>query len=126
MRLIRQLQRLEASHALAETAGPAIGLAWSERDERVDVAQLEPGEYIAVDVHVLGEACPEVDRWLVRERITRDSRDLGWVLDAAGEVVGRVAEISGSLLTLRYEAVPGAAASWPACGPSSARRVAEP
>jgi hypothetical protein len=109
MRLIKQLERLEASAAeTSECVG--VGLAWSDCDERVEAAQLEPGEYIAADVHMLGELCPGVERWLVRERITRDLSDLGWLHDEAGDVVGRVTAIDGSLLTLRYGASPGAAA----------------
>lgn len=120
MRLIKQLERLEASASAAREAEcVGVGLAWSDCDERVEVAQLEPGEMIAADVHMLGEACPGVERWLVRERVTRDPLDLGWVLDPAEDVVGRVTAIDGSLLTLRYESG-GVSTTWPAAAASPA------
>lgn len=126
--MIKQLERLEGA-AGAAAAAPAgadavgVGVAWSDTDERVDVAQMRVGEYVAADVHILGEACAGVPQWLIRERFTTDSCDLGWVVDAGGDVVGRVVAMDGSLLTLRYEAAPGAGAS--AALPGSAR-VGEP
>jgi hypothetical protein len=98
--------------AAVAAAGPepgGVGLAWSSADTRVDAAQLGIGEYIAADVHVLG-ALEGVEDWSIQERITRDSWDLGVVYDAGDVAVGRVVAIDASLLTLRYDSEPQAAA----------------
>lgn len=106
MRLIKQLERIEAAAAAVapDSGAVPVGLAWSNCDARVDAAQLLPGEYIAADVHVLANACPGVEDWSILERITCDAGDLGFVYDGAGARVGRVVAMDGSLLTLRYEA----------------------
>ena len=82
MTLLRRalLKRLEA-RAARPALGP-VGLVWS-RDESLLAGILEPGEYIARDMHVLVPegGSPAVVR--MEERVTRDAQDLGWVYDAA-------------------------------------------
>lgn len=116
MRLIKNIERLEASAATrAEASALPVGLVWSRNERLVDPLSLMPGEYIACDVRILEtadfsalevlEGVPPLEPpawWAISERITRDAADLGAVMDWAGAVLGRVVLIDGSLL--RWEA----------------------
>ena len=100
------LRKLEARASTARRAAAAggVGIVWSRDDLRI-TRELEPGELVAVDMHVVvpeGEA-PAAVRMV--ERVTTDVSDLGWVYDAAGAVVGRMTEVDGSLVA--WEACAG-------------------
>jgi len=99
MRLIKSVERLEAAGA-ARAAEPApVQMCWTKHETRVDAEELGPGEYIACDVTIEGGGfiC-------IRERVTRDERDLGKVYEGAGaglrpRWVGDVTAIDGTLLS---------------------------
>jgi hypothetical protein len=117
MRLLKQVQRLEAAHgaALAREEDPRpVSLVWTVAEERVDANRLGPAEYIAVDVTRVGELgaggvaagvgddeeFKPVDVggiWtqLIVERVTLDSWDLGNVFEGAGVLIGRVTSVDG-------------------------------
>lgn len=121
MRLLREsaLQRLEARAGSWSRAAAGIGIVWTRDESRVE-RELDPGEWIAVDMYrVLSVGRNGDQTWCVRvvERVTRDEWDLGWVYDAAGAVIGRVTESDGSMLTWRPEP---AAAAEPASVPEAA------
>lgn len=104
MRLLRQIQRAEASAAAAarEPEG-RVSLCWSCYETRVDPAELRCGEYIAVDLAFVGEI-GGVAQNVLRERVTLDGSDLGSVFGPGDVCVGRVVAIDGTLITYELDA----------------------
>jgi len=101
VRLLKKLVRAEEVAAQREAPPlPPVGLCWSNGSARVPARQLEPGEYIACDVHLLGRVAEGVEGVRCVERITSADWDLGIVSDAGGPC-GRVVAIDGSLITWR-------------------------
>jgi len=110
VRLLRQVERLEAAGA-ARAAEPApVGLVWTVQERRVEAADLEPGQYIAADVEIVGHVA-EVPLVRVTERITYDVADLGWIYRAEVdgeplERIGRVVAVDGPMISSRMFAEP--------------------
>jgi hypothetical protein len=112
VRLINAVKRLEAGAARArEEVAPGVGLVWSKDEVSVDPLTLEDGEYVAVDVVMegggpspLGGTAPVW--WTVTERVTLDPRDLGVVRNVAGERIGLVTDLDGSMVTWRADEIP--------------------
>jgi hypothetical protein len=89
-----------AGAARAVEPGP-VAIAWTAQEERLDPQELDYGEYLACDVQIDEEAGDGVQLWRLRERVTTDARDLGYVRDAAGNLLGRVVSMDGSLIEWR-------------------------
>lgn len=100
MKLLRQVERLEAAAAVRAVEPAAVSLVWSSDEVVVDLAQLRPGEYVATDV-TIEERLEGVSIWRTRERLTCDVRDLGNVYDVDGELVGRIVAIDGPMVEWR-------------------------
>ncbi|MGA2270210.1 MAG: hypothetical protein ABSH44_17195 [Bryobacteraceae bacterium] len=99
MKLLRAVERLETGFVVGGPGpGCEVGLVWTRDESRVDRA-LEQGEWIAHDLYEVAaaEGAPACSRLV--ERVTTDGNDLGWVYDPAGQVVGRVVEIDGTLIS---------------------------
>ena len=97
MRLVKRVEELEAAGTARAAEPGAVGVVWTQQEETVDAEALAPGEYIAVDVTVLGCDPP---MWRLRERVTAEADDLGDVYeDATGRAIGRVVGIEGTLIT---------------------------
>ena len=111
MKFVRAVEQLETgasrSAALKKQRAVAWGLIWADHDaEPIDQGELGPGETVALDLMVLEEingvrVCKAV------ERIATDPADVGWVLDAEGELTGRVLALEGSVVSVSW----GSAAS---------------
>ena len=122
MRLLRAIGRLEGAAAAAEeerAEACAIGVLWTDVEARVEARSLEPGEMIAADVYLVrayadqefpdltAESDPAsrcgTHEAVLRERVTRDAEDLGWVYRGApgpdARICGRVVESDGGMLT---------------------------
>lgn len=120
MRLISTVGKLEAGAARARKAAPVVvGIAWSAGEERVYPEELLDGEYIASDIQLdAGAVVAGVMRsdpppeWKVRDRVTTDAADLGTVRDAAGEIVGRVVGLDGSMVDIQMYEPPAPATAW--------------
>ena len=118
MRLIKRAEKLEAAGAAAreEAATPAaVALVWTCDDVRIDAGALAEGQYIATDlVHLaaaIDGASPAI--WSVRERVTLQAQDVGWVIEGeGGPRVGRVLSMSPSLLLYELDAEPGCELEW--------------
>jgi hypothetical protein len=105
MRLIRQVAELEAAAAARAEEPAPIGVCWTTYEERVEARELEEGEYIAADMTRVEElAGTAVIR--IRERVTLDVRDLGWVYDAEGARIGRVVAVDGTLVSWKRFGLP--------------------
>ncbi len=96
--LIRQ--RLDKAEASARDrahrrAGP-VGIVWTGDTQELDRAALPEGARVVEDAHVVEVDPPE---WRMVERVARGPEDRGDVYDSAGELLGRVVGISGSLVT---------------------------
>ena len=110
-RLIKRVERLAAA-SVPEAEDAPLALVWSQHDTKVDAGRLGAGEFIAVDVvrsGVYAGACQLADgthhdgteQVVIRERVTTDESDLGWVLTAGGERIGEVTAVRGSLIEWR-------------------------
>ena len=109
MRLVKQVGRLEAAMALEAEPAP-VGIAWTSAEERIEAAGLAIGEYIALDVYVVDDL-GGVPVWYTRERVTRESCDLGYVYRGQGtgaRPVGRVVALDGELVEWREESAAAA------------------
>ena len=91
------LRKLEARASTVKRAAAGVGIVWSRDDLRI-TRELEPGELVAVEMHV---AVPEGES----PAVVLDASDLGFVYDAAGLVAGRMTEVDGSLV------------AWEGCAP---------
>jgi hypothetical protein len=98
-RLIKSVERLEASGAALAKAPTRIGMCWTRTDERVDDSKVGFGQYIAADVYISAG-----DFWSICERITDDDQDLGIVYQANGPRLGIVVALDGSLIRWRPDA----------------------
>jgi hypothetical protein len=109
MKLVRAVDRLEVRGRLAAPCLDGVGLVWSRDEVRV-TRDLEPGELIAIDMYQLEGYVPyegaAPDTWGARleERVTRDTQDLGFVYDVAGQVIGQVVELDGGMISWRARA----------------------
>jgi hypothetical protein len=98
--LIRSVCRLEAGAAKRRAVG-RVGLVWS-CDESLVLGGLGPGELVARDVYFLEGGGAALGPWVrVVERLTADVADLGFVYGPGGELLGRVVELDGSMITWR-------------------------
>lgn len=99
MKLLRKIERLEASAEQRAPDNSPVGLVWSSDEHRVAPGQAEAGEYVACDVWLAGglEFAGVAHPGLC-ERFTRDAEDLGIVYDAEGAAVGRVMLIESGLI----------------------------
>jgi hypothetical protein len=106
MRLVSRLDALERraeqsasdpDAAAVLAAGGRIGLVWTADEVRVDRAQSQPGEHVAVDLILVVDTSdehPNVTRQMrIRERFSSDPEDAGIVYDLAGARVGRVVQV---------------------------------
>jgi hypothetical protein len=112
--LLQAVERAEARRRALPT-GQAVGLVWSS-DEREPL----PGEVCDILCCAPDEGLPE--RWICRPRPARSAYDLGDVFDVAGVLVGRVTNITGSLVSIEPAAVAGAAAVGGETAPVPGRR----
>lgn len=106
--LMRMVQRVEAQvrqvrRRKSRPKREPVGIVWVSDDAGPDVA---PGDDVVEDVYVEEGDPPE---WHMRPRARRDDADLGDVYGAGGELLGRVVEIEGSLVT--WEAIGGGEAA---------------
>lgn len=108
MKFVRAVEQLEAvateRAATKKQRGVAWGLIWADYDgaEPIDREDLEPGQSVAVDLMVT-EELPGVRICRVVERVTTTPGDGGWVLNAAGELAGRVISSDGSMINVAWE-----------------------
>src|SRR5690242_20539070 len=104
MKLIRRkIENLEKAQAAASSRARPAGIAWSSDNVRVDPGrELEPGEHIAIDVHVLEsgdwEGSGQPPRWRVVERITTEPGDTGVLYDVAGQAIGTARRVDASMI----------------------------
>jgi len=113
VKLLQAVERVEARRR-ALPSGVAVGLVWSS-DEREPL----PGETCDVIQCAPDEGLPE--RWIMRPRPARSAADLGDVFNEAGELVGRVTHIAGSLVSIEPVAV-AAGVGAPGAVPAPRRR----
>lgn len=111
MKLIRAVERLEGAakrKRRVPAAGTAWGVLWSEGEELLG-RELEPGEYLVRDLHVL-DGFQNVRRVRSKERATKEAGDYGAMYDTEGRVVARVDGSDGLMVSVSPE--PGEIEFW--------------